>query len=85
MTPIPGFDQDHYVPESNATNRSKASLMAEYHAVREANLHLFSSLTEQQYAHKGTASDNPVTPLALGYIIAGHEVHHIAVLKDRYL
>ncbi|MEZ5042209.1 MAG: DinB family protein [Saprospiraceae bacterium] len=84
-TPLPGFDQDPFVLYSNANERSPASLLAEYAAVREASLQLFANLPADAWEQLGRASDSPISPLALAYIIAGHEVHHVKIIKERYL
>ena len=85
QTPLPGFDQNLYVPNSRANDRSPASLIDEYRAVREATLSLYSFLDDEALGRTGTASDFPASPLALGFIMAGHEIHHIGILKERYL
>ena len=46
---------------------------------------LFKHLDEEAMSRRGTASNNPVTPRALAYIIAGHELHHVRILRERYL
>ncbi len=62
-----------------------ADLADEFEAVRQSNLHLFRKLTDTAWKQVGTASDNPVSVRALAYIIAGHELYHLAILRDRYL
>lgn len=84
-TPLSGFDQDHYVAESAARSRDSQSLIDEYRAVRESSVTLFKSLEEQRLAKAGTASGGPFSVRALGCIIAGHEIHHIEIIKERYL
>lgn len=84
-TPLPGFNQDPYVETSGANDRTPASLIAEYRAVRQATLALFKNLPDSAWAQLGTASDSPVSALALAYIIAGHEIHHSFITKERYL
>ena len=84
-TPMPGFDQDPYVETSAANDRTPASLIAEYRAVRQATLALFKNLPASAWDQLGTASDSPISPLALAYIIAGHEIHHSMITKERYL
>ena len=84
-TPMPGFDQDPYVDTSAANDRTPASLIAEYRAVRQATLALFKNLPASAWDQLGTASDSPISPLALAYIIAGHEIHHSMITKERYL
>jgi len=59
--------------------------LAEYTAVRDASIALFEGLPDSSYARTGEASGFPVTPLGLGFITAGHELHHMKILKERYL
>ena len=81
---LPGFEQDDYVAESNFNNRSLADLINEFLTVRESNIILFKSFDEEILNRRGTASESEVTVLALIYIIAGHEKHHIKFLRERY-
>lgn len=62
-----------------------SSLLDELKSVRAASISLFRSLGEDTQDRRGTASANEVTPRALGFIIAGHERHHLSILKDKYL
>lgn len=84
-TPLPGFDQEIFVPNSNANNRSPESIIEEYDVVRTASLKLFQHFTDEMWQSRGMASDNEVTSLAVAFIIAGHEIHHINIIKERYL
>ncbi len=84
-TPLPGFDENLYTPASHASNRSPESLIGEFQAVREATLQLFGSLEEEALDEIGTASENPISALATAYILAGHEIHHLGILRERYL
>lgn len=84
-TPMPGFDQDPYVKNSEATNRSADSLIREYAATREATISFFENLTDEMTLRKGTASGVVFTPHATAFIIAGHENHHMQIVKERYL
>ncbi|MCC3160298.1 DinB family protein [Hymenobacter sp. 15J16-1T3B] len=82
---LPGFDENHYADHSGADDRTLASLLAEYAAVRQATLALFRSFTPEQLQRGGTANGNPVTVQALRFITAGHEAHHAEILAERYL
>ena len=84
-TALPGFDQDEFAPFTNANNRSIESIIEAYESVRRASLTLFKNFTDEMWQRKGIASDNTVTPLAIAYITLGHEIHHFAVIKERYL
>ncbi len=82
---LPGFEQDDYVAESNFNKRSLADLINEFITIRESNINLFKSFNEEILIRRGTASESEVTVLALIYIIAGHEKHHMKFLKERYV
>ena len=84
-TPLSGFDQDPYVPLSGANQRSIDSILDEYRAVRTATLALFHSFDEAALLREGVASDHRVTVSALAYLTAGHELHHLASIRENYL
>lgn len=84
-TSLHGFDQDPYVLAADFDTRTLADLGEEFAHVRAASLSLFQSLNEAAWQRGGTASDNEVSVRALAYITAGHEAHHIQVLRERYL
>ena len=81
---LPGFEQDDYVAESNFNNRSLDDLINEFLTARDSNIILFKSFDEDILNRRGTASESEVTVLALIYIIAGHEIHHIKILRKKY-
>jgi len=83
-TPLPGFDENAYAPESNAGAYALSVLAEALHDVRQATLSLFRLLPDEAWTRRGTASNAPVTPRALAWIIAGHERHHLSVLAERY-
>ena len=85
ITPLPSFDQDAYVPQSNAVGRSLESIIEEYKCIRMSTLTLFRSFPESTLHRKGTASNSIVSVGALGFLICGHQKHHKGVLKERYL
>ena len=84
-TPLPGFEQNDYVPPGGFDRRTLRDLSEEFAVVRQATIHLFRHLDPAALTRRGTASGNPVSVRALAYIIAGHESHHVAILKDKYL
>ncbi|MDZ4700844.1 MAG: DinB family protein [Rhodothermales bacterium] len=81
--PLPSFDQDLYVRNAGFETRTLVSLADEFEAVRGATRALVASLSDEALARRGTASNHPVTPAALIYAIAGHEVHHMILFRDR--
>jgi len=84
-TPIEGFEQDDYINNSNANNRTFDDLLSEFEHQRRANIRLAASLTEEATKRVGTASNNPVSARALVYMMAGHVQHHSRIFADSYL
>lgn len=84
-TPLPGFEQDGYITNGNFDVRQLADLAAEFETVRQSTLFLLRHLTDEAWLRRGVASDNPVTVRALAYMMAGHELHHVEILRSRYL
>ncbi|HEX8149898.1 MAG TPA: DinB family protein [Pyrinomonadaceae bacterium] len=84
-TELPGFDQDAYAPHSGANRRTVESLLGEFASVRRATIALFDSLDDEALARSGVADGNRATVRALAYHIAGHELRHMGVIRERYL
>lgn len=84
-TPLPGFDQDPWVLTSHANERTLASLIAEFASVRAATLTLVDSLSAEAWLRQGTASEKTVSARALAYVCAGHELHHVNLIRERYV
>lgn len=82
---LPGFDENDYVATATFNTRALADLAAEFRTTRESNLYLLRTLTKEQTELMGTANGNPVSVRAIVYIMAGHELHHLNILKTRYL
>jgi hypothetical protein len=83
-TPIEGYEQDDYVRNGPFANCPLAELIDDYIAIRRATLTLFRNLDEQAWLRRGTANKNEVSVRALAYTIAGHELHHRRILKEKY-
>jgi uncharacterized damage-inducible protein DinB len=84
-TPLPGFDENDYVANSNGKERSLQSLLTEMAVVRQATLSLFNSFSQEQLTKIGIASNKEVSVRAIGFIIIGHQKHHQKVFSERYL
>jgi len=83
--PLAAFDENAYVPAGRFDARALSDLAAEFDAVRRATITLFRGMDPGAFARRGTASDHEVSVRALAYIIAGHERHHVMILRERYL
>ncbi len=82
---LPGMNQEEYMSGSNFNARRLGDLSAEFEYVRRATLSLLRHLDAEAWLRRGTANDSEVSVRALAYILAGHEAHHVKVLRERYL
>jgi hypothetical protein len=83
-TPLPGFDENAYMPAGEFDKRPVDMLLQEFRAVRLSSLALCSGIPAGAWSRVGQASGHLVSARALAYIILGHASHHVRVLRDRY-
>lgn len=84
-TPLPGWDEQAYAPMSGAAVRSMDSILDELQSVREASVTLFTGLPADAWTRRGSANGHAVSVRGLAWITAGHLLHHLGVVQDRYL
>ena len=84
-TNLPGFEENDYAVTAKADDRSGKEIAEDYNAARTATIALFKSFDDSVLARKGLANNQPVNVRTLGYVIAGHDLHHFNVVKERYL
>jgi uncharacterized damage-inducible protein DinB len=85
LSTLSGYEQDDYVANGNFDARTLADLAVEFEYLRRSNICFFQGLSEDAWARRGVANNSEVSVRALAHIIAGHEVHHVEILKARYL
>ena len=84
-TQLPGFDQDEYAQQSGANARDIKQILEEFATVRSATISFFNGLDEYALTRAGVASGNVMSVRAAAYHIAGHELRHLNIIKERYL
>lgn len=84
-TPIEGFEQDGYIENSHANERTFAELLDEFNLLRRANVLFFKNLDRDDWVRIGTANDVEISVRAISFVMAGHIRHHITILRSRYL
>ena len=83
-TPLPGFDQDPYVAALDLAGRTLADLAGEFERLRASTVDLLASVARPALDAVGTVSGGPMTARGAGWVIAGHERHHVRILRERY-
>jgi hypothetical protein len=84
QSPLPGFDENTYVPAAECDRRALSDVLSEFEAVRAATVALVKGLPETAWTRAGVASGHRMTVRAAVHVIAGHELHHVEVLRTRY-
>jgi hypothetical protein len=82
--PLDGFEQDDYVLSGGFEHRTLSGLIEEFKAVRNSTNFLFAHIQPDACVRRGVANGNEITVRAIAWIIAGHELHHRLVLKEKY-
>jgi uncharacterized damage-inducible protein DinB len=83
-TPLHGFDENAYAATATYHERRLSSVAEEFAAVRAASVAFFDALTDEEWQRRGPANAQEVSVRALAWIIAGHERHHVGLLRERY-
>ena len=84
-TPLPGMEQDDWVAGSNYDSQTLAAITSQLQSTRMCSVGMFRSFDDEIFSRKGTASGFEFTVRSVAYIMAGHEIHHMRVLRERYL
>jgi len=84
-TALPGFEENDYAKTAKADDRKINDIIIEYKAVRAASITLFKSFDESMLLQTGIANNSVRSVRAIGYSLAGHEIHHLNVINQRYL
>lgn len=83
--PLPGFEEKDWGTSAQGMNRKWGELIEEFETVRKSTVFLFEPLNTDQLLSAGVASNQNINVLALGYVCSGHVLHHINIIKERYL
>lgn len=84
-TSVPGFDENSYAQNAPYANVSLSDLADELEHVRHATVRFFSNLDAEAMSRRGAANGNEISVRALAWILTGHEIHHVKVIRTRYL
>jgi hypothetical protein len=83
-TPLPGFDQDILAASANTSNRTIGEILREFELVRETTIILFKTFDPEMLSRTGNCNNVIISALALGFVIAGHTIHHMNMIRERY-
>lgn len=84
-TPLAGYDQDEFMSGASFQSWSLAQIIEDYISVRKSTLALLRGLTDEAWLRIGVSNGGDVSVRAIAYIIAGHELHHLKIIHEKYL
>ncbi|MCK5637544.1 MAG: DinB family protein [Flavobacteriaceae bacterium] len=84
-TELSGFDENDFADTSNANRRKFTDLLEEFSALRKSTIFLYNSFDEKTLMLQGNANSSIMSVRALGYVTSGHLLHHLHIIKSRYL
>jgi len=84
-TPLVSFDQDEYEIASKSDNRTKNDLINELVALQQSSINFFGSFDDEQLQARGKIGDYTIDVNALGFVVIGHTLHHLKLIRERYL
>ncbi len=84
-TPLAGFNENEYVSAANFDEFTVQELLDYFQNTRNATISLLKTMSPDSLTRVGHANQSETSARAIAYIIAGHEIHHRQIIKDRYL
>lgn len=82
--PLPGFDENAWVPAARFEGVSLADIIESWRAQRAATIAMLKTFGPDTWPRTGTANGKVMSVRSLAFTIAGHEIHHVGVLGERY-
>lgn len=82
---LPGYEEDQYASAANTAPRFIDDMLNEFQTLRYSIISLFTSMSEEALCRTGIVNGHPLSARACAYILAGHEVHHMRVIREKYL
>jgi hypothetical protein len=83
-TNLPGYEENYFAETARSNERSLEDLLENYQLIRACSTYFYKSLNEEQLLATGTANNQLISVLAVGFIIIGHPIHHFNTIKERY-
>lgn len=84
-TELPGYDENSFALNTTANDRSINSLLEEMTILRKSTIMLFGSFTDAMLLRTGKCYNTKLSVLAIGFVITGHQLHHVRIIEERYL
>lgn len=81
---LPGYDENLFAANARTDNRTIDEIIEELLTVRKSTIQLFKSFEPETLKITGTCFNRIVPVLGLGFMMVGHQIHHLRVIKEKY-
>lgn len=85
QVPLPGYEENDYAAAGAFDRFTLKQMITHYRIVRESTLALVDSLADDDYPRTGSSNGIAMSVRAQIALIIGHELHHLRILRERYL
>jgi len=83
-TVVVRFDDDLYASNDYSNTLKFEDIVNDYKVVRQGTISFFKSLNVNSFDNQ-VGEGTVLSPRIIGWIISGHSIHHLNVIKERYL
>jgi len=85
FTDLPGYDENQLVAHSFCEEKDFKAMLEEFKIVRQSSELLFKGFNQTVLLNKATCNGYQMSVRAICFAISGHQLHHLQVIKERYL
>lgn len=82
---LKGFDENKYIAATQHLVYDLQELKEAFIAVRSATVSLYKNMDDAMLDFVGKANQATYTARGIGFMIVGHNLHHLNIIKERYL
>ena len=84
-TLLPGYDENLFAANTHLAGTTVESLLEEFAVTRRSNIMMFENFSDEMLQRTGICFNVTIPVLALGFVLAGHQLHHLNIIRERYL
>jgi hypothetical protein len=85
LAPQPNYNEEIHAGFAEAENRNLQVLVEDFHFQRQSTIRLFESFSSDMFHRIGVAAGKNISVLALGFVIVGHTLHHLKIIREKYI
>ncbi len=84
-TELAGYDEKIFGQNAKTSSRTMADLLDELITLRISVMQLFNSFDGSDMENSGICFGRQISVTALGFVIVGHQIHHLRIIDERYV